>query len=112
MPSIPPTDYETVLGTVGFDANGDSTQQMVSFFRVDPAGGRRSGRLGSHQAAGLRPATVTPRDRSARLQRVATCAACGYEAAGPFRFCPQCGMPAGEDGREQRRMVTVLFEPR
>ena len=28
--------YETVLGTVGFDANGDSTQQMVSFYRVDP----------------------------------------------------------------------------
>ena len=28
--------YETVLGTLGFDANGDSTQQMVSFYRVDP----------------------------------------------------------------------------
>ena len=28
--------YETVIGTVGFDANGDSTQQMVSFLRVDP----------------------------------------------------------------------------
>ena len=28
--------YETVIGTVGFDANGDSTRQMVSFFRVDP----------------------------------------------------------------------------
>jgi class 3 adenylate cyclase len=28
--------YETVLGTVGFDANGDSTQQMVSMYRVDP----------------------------------------------------------------------------
>jgi branched-chain amino acid transport system substrate-binding protein len=28
--------YETVLGTVGFDANGDSTQQMVSILRVDP----------------------------------------------------------------------------
>jgi branched-chain amino acid transport system substrate-binding protein len=28
--------YETVLGTVGFDANGDSTQQMVSLYRVDP----------------------------------------------------------------------------
>jgi branched-chain amino acid transport system substrate-binding protein len=27
--------YETVLGTVGFDANGDSTQQMVSVYRVD-----------------------------------------------------------------------------
>ena len=39
-----------------------------------------------------------------------TCAACVYEAAGPFRFCPECGVPAGEQGREQRRMVTVLFE--
>jgi ABC-type branched-subunit amino acid transport system substrate-binding protein len=27
---------ETVIGTVGFDTNGDSTQQMVSFLRVDP----------------------------------------------------------------------------
>src|SRR5262245_14689 len=31
-----PVRYETVLGTVGFDANGDSTQQMISFYRVDP----------------------------------------------------------------------------
>jgi branched-chain amino acid transport system substrate-binding protein len=28
--------YETAIGTVGFDANGDSSRQMVSFFRVDP----------------------------------------------------------------------------
>jgi branched-chain amino acid transport system substrate-binding protein len=27
--------YETVLGTLGFDANGDSTQQFVSVYRVD-----------------------------------------------------------------------------
>jgi class 3 adenylate cyclase/ABC-type branched-subunit amino acid transport system substrate-binding protein len=32
----PDRRYETVLGTFGFDANGDSTQQMVSFYRVDP----------------------------------------------------------------------------
>ena len=32
----PRNRYETVLGTLGFDANGDSTQQMVSFYRVDP----------------------------------------------------------------------------
>jgi ABC-type branched-subunit amino acid transport system substrate-binding protein len=32
----PGNRYETVLGTVGFDANGDSTQQMISFYRVDP----------------------------------------------------------------------------
>ena len=33
----PTRRYETVLGTVGFDENGDSTQQFVSIFRVDPA---------------------------------------------------------------------------
>jgi branched-chain amino acid transport system substrate-binding protein len=32
----PATRYETAIGTVGFDANGDSTRQMVSFYRVDP----------------------------------------------------------------------------
>jgi class 3 adenylate cyclase len=34
--------YETVIGTVGFDANGDSIQQFVTFYRVDPsaAGGK------------------------------------------------------------------------
>ncbi len=52
--------FETIIGTVGFDANGDSTQQMVSFYPRGPAGGRRGGRLGSHQAAGLRPAQLVP----------------------------------------------------
>ncbi len=28
--------FETVIGTLGFDANGDSTQQVVSLYRVDP----------------------------------------------------------------------------
>jgi ABC-type branched-subunit amino acid transport system substrate-binding protein/class 3 adenylate cyclase len=34
--------YETVIGTIGFDANGDSLQQFVTFYRVDPsaAGGK------------------------------------------------------------------------
>jgi branched-chain amino acid transport system substrate-binding protein len=34
--------YETVIGTVGFDANGDSLQQFVTFYRVVPsaAGGK------------------------------------------------------------------------
>jgi ABC-type branched-subunit amino acid transport system substrate-binding protein len=34
--------FETVIGTIGFDANGDSLQQFVTFYRVDPsaAGGR------------------------------------------------------------------------
>jgi DNA-binding SARP family transcriptional activator len=31
--------YETVLGTVGFDANGDSLRQFVTFYRVDPSAG-------------------------------------------------------------------------
>jgi branched-chain amino acid transport system substrate-binding protein len=29
--------YQTVLGTIGFDANGDSIQQFVTFYRVDPS---------------------------------------------------------------------------
>ena len=33
----PSHTYATVLGTVGFDANGDSTQQFVTFYRVDPS---------------------------------------------------------------------------
>lgn len=33
----PSHDYATVLGTVSFDANGDSTQQFVTFYRVDPS---------------------------------------------------------------------------
>jgi class 3 adenylate cyclase/tetratricopeptide (TPR) repeat protein len=40
---------------------------------------------------------------------VATCAACGYEAAHSFRFCPECGTRADAGGREQRKVVTVLF---
>src|SRR5947209_5988215 len=40
---------------------------------------------------------------------MATCAVCGFEAAAPFRFCPECGAPAGPQAREQRRVVTVLF---
>ncbi len=28
--------FETIIGTLGFDANGDSTQQVVSLYRVDP----------------------------------------------------------------------------
>jgi class 3 adenylate cyclase len=40
---------------------------------------------------------------------VATCVVCGYDAAGSFRFCPECGAPVDGRGREQRRVVTVLF---
>jgi class 3 adenylate cyclase len=40
---------------------------------------------------------------------VATCAECGYQAAASFRFCPECGVRADGQGREQRKVVTVLF---
>jgi class 3 adenylate cyclase len=40
---------------------------------------------------------------------VATCAVCGYEAAGTFKFCPECGTRLDAAGREQRKVVTVLF---
>ena len=29
--------YQTVLGSIGFDPNGDSLQQFVTFYRVDPS---------------------------------------------------------------------------
>jgi len=36
--AVDPTHrFETVIGTVGFDANGDSLQQFVTFYRVDPS---------------------------------------------------------------------------
>jgi class 3 adenylate cyclase len=40
---------------------------------------------------------------------VPTCAVCGYEAGGAFRFCPECGTAAGASGSERRKVVTVLF---
>ena len=37
----PATRFQTVLGTVGFDANGDSLQQIVTLHRVGaPAAGK------------------------------------------------------------------------
>ena len=35
--------YETILGTVGFDANGDALQQFVTFYRVEASAGGGSG---------------------------------------------------------------------
>lgn len=29
--------YETILGTVGFDGNGDALQQFVTFYRIEPS---------------------------------------------------------------------------
>ena len=41
---------------------------------------------------------------------MSACAVCGYEAAEPFKFCPECGAPAmPSSGQEQRKVVTVLF---
>jgi class 3 adenylate cyclase/predicted ATPase len=37
------------------------------------------------------------------------CAVCGFQGAGSFKFCPDCGAEAGAAGREQRKVVTVLF---
>ena len=39
----PSHQYPTVLGTLGFDANGDSRQQFVTFYRVDPTADDRKG---------------------------------------------------------------------
>jgi branched-chain amino acid transport system substrate-binding protein len=33
----PDHQYDTALGSIGFDANGDSLQQFVTFYRVDPS---------------------------------------------------------------------------
>jgi class 3 adenylate cyclase/tetratricopeptide (TPR) repeat protein len=42
---------------------------------------------------------------------VAICTGCGRESAEDFAFCPFCGAALDEtaDGREQRKVVTVLF---
>jgi class 3 adenylate cyclase/tetratricopeptide (TPR) repeat protein len=39
------------------------------------------------------------------------CATCGHDVSGLFKFCPECGAPAGVAGsvEEQRRVVTVVF---
>jgi class 3 adenylate cyclase/tetratricopeptide (TPR) repeat protein len=37
------------------------------------------------------------------------CAACGHVSSEPFKFCPECGAPAGDEPREERKTVTVLF---
>lgn len=39
----PSNRYDTVLGTLGFEENGDSTQQVISFYRVDPEGADGAG---------------------------------------------------------------------
>jgi ABC-type branched-subunit amino acid transport system substrate-binding protein len=39
----PDSRWETVLGTVGFDENGDSTQQVVTFYRIDPSAANGAG---------------------------------------------------------------------
>jgi class 3 adenylate cyclase len=40
---------------------------------------------------------------------MSTCTVCGFDAASPFKFCPECGAPSEADVRQQRKVVTVLF---
>jgi ABC-type branched-subunit amino acid transport system substrate-binding protein len=35
--------YETVVGTVGFDANGDALRQFVTLYRVEPSAAKGTG---------------------------------------------------------------------
>ena len=53
----PARRFETVIGTVGFDANGDSLQQFVTFYRVDPsaAGGKGDWVIDKQQDYGPAP---------------------------------------------------------
>ena len=56
--AVDPTHrYETVIGTLGFDANGDSLQQFVTFYRVDPsaAGGKGDWVIAKQQDYGPAP---------------------------------------------------------
>ena len=56
--AVDPTHrYDTVIGTLGFDANGDSTQQFVTFYRVDPsaAGGKGDWVIAKQQDYGPAP---------------------------------------------------------
>ncbi|HSS35159.1 MAG TPA: ABC transporter substrate-binding protein [Patescibacteria group bacterium] len=56
--AVDPTHkYETAIGTVGFDANGDSVQQFVTFYRVDPsaAGGKGDWVIAKQQDYGPAP---------------------------------------------------------
>jgi ABC-type branched-subunit amino acid transport system substrate-binding protein/DNA-binding SARP family transcriptional activator len=39
----PAARYETVLGTIGFDANGDTLQQFVTFYRVEASAANGTG---------------------------------------------------------------------
>jgi len=48
--------YETVLGTVGFDANGDSIQQFVTFYRGDPTAAEGVGDWVIHRQQDFGPA--------------------------------------------------------
>ncbi len=40
---------------------------------------------------------------------MAACAACGQENPADARYCNACATPLGVDGREERKIVTVLF---
>jgi branched-chain amino acid transport system substrate-binding protein len=56
--AVDPTHrFETVIGNVGFDANGDSLQQFVTFYRVDAsaAGGKGDWVIAKQQDYGPAP---------------------------------------------------------
>ena len=56
--AVDPTHhYDTVVGDVGFDVNGDSVHQYVTFFRVDPsaAGGKGDWVIAKEQDYGPAP---------------------------------------------------------
>ena len=57
--SSPATEWDTVLGTIHFDANGDSSQKWISFYKTTRAQ-RRHGGWDLRQAAGLRRVRRTP----------------------------------------------------
>lgn len=40
--TAPGRQYETAIGTIGFDANGDAEPQRVSIYRADASGGEWS----------------------------------------------------------------------
>ena len=49
--------HDTVVGDVGFDVNGDSVHQYVTFFRIDPsaAGGKGDWVIAKQQDYGPAP---------------------------------------------------------
>jgi class 3 adenylate cyclase len=47
--------------------------------------------------------------RGRKTRQMPRCAVCAHISSEPFRFCPNCGAPAADAPREERKTVTVLF---